>query len=774
MDFQEFETQSGGKGKIKGSLLKGYAVAIVLTLILEVVVTFTLNPQSNLVHRLITYFLGILVIFFLALFTKSILKMIFLGIPVVTVVSFVPPRVAPSIFTDLFGQFLYLSDVLTAILQVAQTNPQIRDSIGQSTIDLANQYLPFLFVVDIVVALIVMMFAGIGLTLLVRMFSKKPNILIIFSIVFTIIFLLIGVVVLPYAMTVTSGLTQFGSDMAIGSAYMLQGVQEMQDNFNTGNFSLVDDYLSNATIWYKDARSVLRSLDGLGIKSLVNLAAPQYFVIVDQGFTLVDAIVDISNGLAPLVVGFGNLKIGFEKAFSEFGTLGGVGALALLQSNDTFEEGLRYIEIGMKNISDSLDDIKAGVSKLAQLKADEISQAMGGGSADQIKQIQDGAKLFNATLDMFKVLINPIDINGQNSTHAPLIHLLLGTRVLNKVAGKIGNNTDFSGTDTFFANVVSNLTVFRTALNDPAFDAFNNVELNDQTMTEVKSQISSSINFLRDSSDVSIKLGDFGQQIVPILDETNTSLSIFTDPSKNFTTISDAEYNQSYTSLGNVITDAVVLNQTAFELNGLLENMSANAENPGYYGLFTEPAKQFTAMLEKFNVTQNAQNFIYLGHAFRNVILTAQELKKVNAAVDNIKSDFETIDSQPDDASKATELIARAPNIDGNITTADGSLNDSIIYITNAKNNFTLAYVKGGMTQLSNVNKSMNAIIDDIRDIQGPQGLGKIKTIMADPNQYIIDNGISQTLTDLSDSISFMQTKFGSISNNLGNMNLAS
>ncbi|RMG24971.1 MAG: hypothetical protein D6732_23085 [Methanobacteriota archaeon] len=768
----DFGLEEKESGKIKGSLLKGLLFSIIAMLVLEVVVTFALSPDTNMVHRLIAYMLGVLVIFILALFTKSILKML-LGIPLVVAFSFAPPRVLPSIFTDLFGLFVYLSPVVNEMLKVAAANEQLSTQLGDN-LTLANQYKDYLFVIDVVVALIAMMIGGIGLTLLVRMFSKKPNVLIIFSIIFTIIFLVIGVIALPYSMTVASGLSQFGGDMALGGAYMSQGFQELQNNFETGNFSLVDDYFANATFWFKDAREVLTSLQGLGINSIVDASAPQYSVLVSEGFNLVDSIVDLANGVGPLVVGFGNLKIGFEKAFSEFGTSALTG-LAMAQTEDQFEEGLRYIEIGMQNISDSLDDIKAGVSKMAQIKVDELQASLGDqGIGEQVVLIQEGAKIFNATIDMFAVLINPVEVNGQLSERAALIHLLLGTRELHQAASKIGDKTDFSGTGSFFENVVSNLTIFRNALNDPAFDNFQKLESNTTLISGVKEQVSSSINFLKDASDVAINLGNFGSQIVPVLELTNQSLSIFTDPTKNFTTITDDEYDNSFDSLGQVLNDSIVLNQTAFSLQASLDNMSKNAEDPGYYGLFTQPALQFTSLLASFNVTQNSQNFIYLAHAFRNIILMAKEMKNIQIDVNSIKTDVEVIQSQPDDASKIAELNNRAPNMDANLTDADGRLNDSVVFITNAKGNLTLAFVEGGMTQLSNVDSSMSGIIQDIKDIQGPQGMGKIKTILADPSQYVADNGITQTLTDFNDALTFIESKFDSIQANLAQMSLAS
>lgn len=768
----DLSLEEDSDGKIQGSLMKGLGVAILLTLVFEIAVTFMLNPQTNLIHRLITYMLGVLVIFVLAIFTKSILKML-LGIPLVTLISFVPPRLLPSFFTDLFGLFLYLGPVLNTMVDVASSNEQISTSIGDANLALADQYLDFLFVIDIVVALIAMMIGGIGLTLLVRMFSKKPNILVIFSIFFTIIFLLIGVIALPYAMTVTSGVTQFGSNMALGSAYMAQGFDELQRNFDTGNFSNVDDFFANSTFWFQEAREVLTSLQALGVNSLVDVATPQYSVLVSEGFTLVDSIVDLANGIGPLVVGFGNLKIGFEKAFSEFGT-NGLTTLALAQTQDDFEEGLRFIEIGMKNISDSLEDIKSGVSKLAQLKIEELEQSLGAnGLSDQIALIQEGAILFNATIDMFSVLINPVEVNNQLSERAPLIHLLLGTRELNRAAAKIGTNTDFSGTETFFTHVVSNLTVFRAALEADAFDNFQQIEPTGTQIVEIKNQVSSSINFLRDASDVSINLGNFGAQVVPVLELTNQSLSIFTDPTKNFTTITNEEYDTSFTSLGQVLNDSVALNQTAFTLQDSLDTMESNAQNSGHYGLFTEPALQFTTLLNSFNVTQNAQNFVYLAHAFRNLILTAKEVKNIKLNVDNIKADVEVIQSQPDDGSKANELNNRASQMEANLTEADGRLNNSIVFITNARGNLTLAFVQGGMSQLSNINASMSAIVQDLKDIQGPLGMGKIKTILADPAQYVADNGITQTLTDFDDALTFIEGEFESIQASMSTMSIS-
>ncbi len=766
-DFVEDEKPD----KIQGSLLKGYAAAFVAILILEAGVKVALSPESNLVHRLIAYMLGIGVIFVLALMTKSIWKMVFFGTPIVTIAAFVPPRLLPNVFADLFGEFLYLDKVFTEIVKLAE-NSSFSSQVDPAIVESAKQYLPFLFVIDIVIGLIVLSIAGLGLVLLVRLFAKKPNILTIFSIVFMIVFLILGVVVLPYTMTVTSGVAQFSADMAIGGFYVAEGINELQKNMNTGNFSEATRLLNQAAPWFEDARSVLLSLEQLGVTGIANQVSPEYGIIIENGFLMVEGIVHLSNGLAPFVVGLANLKLGFEKAFSEFNSSGFQG-LMLAQTDEEFEEGLEFLRQGMNNLSAALDDIKEGINVFTEMDRDALKQAIQSQTGDeataqQVDMAIDAASLLNITLDMFQVIINPVTVNGTESEFAPLIHLILGARSLNDASQIIGKNTDFQGTGSFFADVVSNLTVFRTALDDKAFDDFEAFSSQSKEITDLYGQITGGINFLKDSSDVSIKLGEFGQQIVPLLTKTNQSLSIFRSTT-NFTEIDDETYNSTYDDLGTVVTSAQSLNVTAHELDALVKAMMANSNNESYYGLFTEPSKQMASMLSNFNVTQNAQNFIYLGHAFRNVIRTAQTLKATEQYVKHIQNDIQEIE---DSSNKTQTIIDKKDPITANITETDRGINTTLEYVENARTNFTLAFVEGGMTQLSNVNEALSNIIEDIKAMQGDQGLGKIKEIMDDPAAYVIANGIDQTVQDLKDAVAFINTKFQSINGHLSNMNL--
>ncbi len=756
-------------------LMKGLLITIPLLLVIEIGSKFLFKPETQLLDRLLVYILGLATILVLAFFTKSLLKMVFVGTPVIIITSFIPPYFLPNYFTSVFGLFGYSRPAVEQFIIILKHNPSLVPN-SQQILNYSNYALTYFFVFDLVISLVLLTITAIGFTLLAKVFTRKPNAFTIILVIFMVVFLLIGAVALPYGLTVTSGVSQFSLDMSVGSTYLFNGIQDYMKNINTNNLTFAISQIQNSSSWFKEAKLVISSLNSLGISQLLSTSGlSTYQPIFDNGLIAVQGVTILAQAMSPLLVSFSGLKSGFDKTFGTISLSGSILKLSQSTSQKQFDAGIAELRQSFKNMTEAIRLVKEAVNTFKKMDQTSLEKSLlqTGVPQDMIKTISSmftTTDLVQSALNVFNVMINPIQYNGTTSPDAPLIHLARGAYDLSRVSKLVGGTSSFEKTERYWPNIVQNISIFQETLKSPAYNNFSQINTSglDPTIGNFVNQIKGAFNFVRDAGNVAIEFGNFGTNVVPVIRRMNTSLAIFQDPAKNFTTISDKEYDNSYNNLTQVITDSQGLNASAFKIKAITQNMTQNANNQSYYGLMTQPAKQFTALFSQFNLTQNAQNFIYLGNAFQNVILTAKELKKVDVFMKNIETDLTAVKNAGTTSQQATELNNRAPNINANVTLVDTALNNSKLYLGNAQGNFTLAYTKGGMTQLGTVNTALSNIAIDINDIQGPTALGKVKEIMKDPSTYASNNGgIGPTLSDLDTAIQNIVVGMGKISNDL-------
>ncbi|MCH8906521.1 MAG: hypothetical protein IH840_05465, partial [Candidatus Heimdallarchaeota archaeon] len=189
-DYQDNIYDDEEQPKKKGSVIKAIGIGIGATLILELVIGLALEAETNLVHRYISYMLGIAILFVASIYAKSTLKMFFLGTPVIIVSSFVFPLILPSTFTALMSPFVTIVPSLIGV----------RDSLAVTgLLDVTREgYIELLifygWAIDLIIAMVVGTLASIGLTGVVKLFAGKPNILTIFTFIYSLFFILIGVI----------------------------------------------------------------------------------------------------------------------------------------------------------------------------------------------------------------------------------------------------------------------------------------------------------------------------------------------------------------------------------------------------------------------------------------------------------------------------------------------------------------------------------------------------------------------------------------------------
>lgn len=782
MSNDELETND----KKSGSVMKGILVGIVITLIFEGSFGAVFTPETNLIHRYIAYMMGIVVLFVVAFLAKSKLKMVFLGIPITVIFSFIPPYIdevllgGKGIFVSLFGSLGYTKPSLIALLDLAQNSDQLAlDSTTSSYISMGLQYF---FAIDLLIALIVGTIAGLGLTWIIQIFSKKPGILTIFSFAIALVLLIIGVLLLPYVMVGTSGILQFTTDLGAAGGNMTIGFSYFDgDMSNQTAIALATPYFDDANRYFAEAVEVLLGINAFGLEFLVDQTQPQYKVLVNDGVIVLGAGQKMLEGLSPFLYAFSDLQTGMDVAMGALNlpttTMAG---LSLAATPADFDAGLAQIERGFANFSLALKSIQNGLIELNKIDKAELINSLKTDAPDAattVNQVFNAISLLNATLDLFDSIIQPININGTLSERAPIIHLLLGALALSNVAKTIGNSTNFAGTEGAFDAVVGNLTVIKEVFNDPAFTNFKNLDYSDdEQLSQIHTEMVGAFNFLGDVSDVAIDIGHFGISIVPILQKTNQTLSFMTDTiagGTNFLNISDAQFDAAIANMTDI---AQVGENLETNANNIESKLTAMKNQPdGYYGSLESSADEFSTMFDGFDLAQNAANFHYLGYAFSNLFVTMKDLKSTNLIVDRIKGNVTVI--KESSGNQTQELIDRAPIIKADVVAANQSIDVAKININNARTNLSKAYEDGGMTQLATANDTFTGIETDMTDIQGPQGLGLIFEVMDDPAGYYTDpakgnNDINKVMSDLEGAITYIGDKLISINNRMQNLNL--
>ncbi|MHA2401946.1 MAG: hypothetical protein ACXADH_03060, partial [Candidatus Kariarchaeaceae archaeon] len=296
--------------KQKGSVIKGIGVGISVTITLELFIGLVLDVEGNLVHRYVSYLLGIAVLFVVAVYTKSIIKMFFVGTPVVILASFALPFLLPDTFSALMAPFVtlipLLEDISSSLDAVAVVVTDQQDTVN--SLNDALEYSQYGILVDLVIAMIVGTFASLGITGLVKVFTNKPGVLTIFAFTLSMIFFIIGVVLLPYILVITSGFVQFGLSFGTGALNMQAGMQLLEADDIEGANAFFDE----ASLWFAEGEETLQGLIDLQLFNLLGQADEDWKIIVDNGLILVQTAVDLIQAAAPTFKGVSALTEGIE------------------------------------------------------------------------------------------------------------------------------------------------------------------------------------------------------------------------------------------------------------------------------------------------------------------------------------------------------------------------------------------------------------------------------------------------------------------------------
>ncbi len=753
------ETVNSDSNK-KGSLMIGLLVGIGITIVFELLIGLLLDVQENLVHRYLAYMLGIAVLFVSALITKSVLKMFFIGTPIIVITSFILPYFVPQYFSPLMAPFLTLMPIIERIYSSASTFGLDTASI-ESYMVLVRTYGILL---DLLLAIIVGTLAGLGISFIIKLFTGKPNVLTIFTFAFGILFFLIGVIILPYVLVITTGVIQFGASFGIGGLAMSEGMNAATN----GSLSVANDLFAEAGHWFNESESMLNGLKSMQLFLLLGMSTPQYKVIIDNGLLLISASINLAQGIAPSMTGIAKIQDGIKLAMSVLNMSSAL-ALSTLTDDDltTFNSGIAEMEEGFANLTKAIPNIKDALSDISEVDVDALNQALldatGTDYSDNLSMVDGGTALLDATLNTLKVLIT--DPEGPN--RAPFIHLLYGALALFEIQGEIGDSTAFEGTGSLFQQVVGNLSIVVDSFDDPAFTAFNDLDVSSSTqINDFKNEINGVFQFVKDAGHIAISIGEFGIIATPSLEAMNDSVSIFSE-STNFSVIDDTVYDAKISLLDDVITNGSLMMAKGQEIDSRIRNMNIKSQN-NTYGMMSDAATDFTDLFTDFNLTENGMNFYYLAGGFQSILKTIKILKHAQNSFGNLETSINKIQGSSDNATIINELN----NINANLTISEGLLNDSLVQVDDAIGNFTNLIPT--MPQMNTTATALINIRGDIVDILGyndNRGITKIKSIASDQAAFLSDP--VNKLNEIQVELDYINTKFADINNQILNISIS-
>lgn len=771
-DYEASESYYADDVKAKsGSIKKGIGVGIILTLVFELFVSFVLDAQGNLVHRYIAYMLGIVALFVAALYSKSVWKMFFLGTPVIVGVSFILPLADSSLFAGLMSPFINLLPTINSISDSLDASGQ--DTSGyEESLDLLNTYG---IILDFVLAIIVGTIASLGLVGFVKIFSKKPNILTIISFIFSLVFFIVGVVILPYILVVSTGVSQFALALGAGGVNLSAGFDILSSD---GDPAEADKFFTEAEKWFDEADKMLEGLEQMQVFALLGTAAPNYETLIDNFLILIDSAVDMAKSVGPMVIGINALSDGMEQSMSVLTT--GLASTQLqmselsAQDEAEFEAGIVKVKQGFGNISKAIPNIQSALNRFEEVNREETLAAADDEGVDieeQLDLIEGTVNLVNAALNILNILITDADLTD-DFVEEPLVHLLRGAISLTDVSSSVGDNSDFSGTGPGFEKIISHLTVVVDTFENPVFDAFVNTDvLGVSELEEFKLELSGMFDFIQDSGNVAISMGEFGLIASPTLQKMNSTMSVFKD-NADFVLISDAAYDgaiANFTASDGIINGSDQMRTEGLEIDVLVANMSLRSTNEEY-GLMSEPAKEFVVVFEEFEMGVNGNNFFHLSHGFVNILRTAKELKVVDAEVTSIQADFTTLNAIADYNDNPGLITTTIDNINSSLSVILTSLDTINITITDAAGNFSI--VRSSMPQMG---KTADAL-------SGPGGITENLATIDDSIEVML--GVTQPPPDATSflgDVSTLETELGviegefvKINANLGNVDVAS
>ena len=187
--------------------------------------------------------------------------------------------------------------------------------------------------------------------------------------------------------------------------------------------------------------------------------------------------------------------------------------------------------------------------------------------------------------------------------------------------------TNFVGTETYFYNAGVHLNITYNELNTPTVQSLIDSEtpiLND------------TLAFIVDATGLFADLSFTGSDLVPVALGLNGTLTYFQDGFENIT-----DYSGILTQIDSYRGDATDLYLSTVDLESRTDEMILKAEEGGY-GMFSEPALEFTTILNQLELRVNAQNLNAISNSLYYLFWAMEDLKSINQDVIDGKTAFDS------------------------------------------------------------------------------------------------------------------------------------
>ena len=721
---------------------------VALMFILEAAI----QPRESMTATIVAYIIGIIGLAIFAGLVRDKSRVL-ISIPLLLIIVFGTGYLFNYVaHAPVYNPLAPVSERTGTLLETfeALNDTEIMNQLPEEfPVDQIEFYSQFAFVIDLIIALPLFIFGTLALTWFTQIFTQLPKIWTIFSVLFALIFLLIGLVITPFIHLLFSSFLILGSDLLPGALYIMEGFTVFQGGFADLTQEEINTAVAafyNASAYFQQAAINLEGLQKAGIIGLASMI-PVLGTVVSNLYYFSLAALHLSSGLGPFANGTFYIMTGLEDAMEAMeGSLpmplsvdDDTSTVRTSAINDTLfnnaiqvvNEGLlilgdstTYIEQALDDLENvSLEDIATNISSIPGVPPEAIDPLM-----ENLEMVEDYLGMFEGGVTVISALLDRPEVTpGVESDYATLTHFLYGAYNLFKAGDSIANITALGGTEGNFEASYGNFSIVQDRLNQPDII---------EVATSDTPFLNSTVAFVIDMVNIGVPLCGLGYSLATGFVDMDGLLTAFDVGYENVTNydelISDVDALRTVTS--SLATNATLVDNQIT----IVEQKAAN----NTYGELNDIATSFTQQLADFGFVQYVQNANYVVNALYYTFVGMAELSYVMANVTAIQADLVALDYAAVNASllNAENSLANAV---GNLTFAEGYMDDAVNI--------------GGMTQLSTSLAAIGAISSGLTSIQ--TNIDNLQIYMSDPvaNSALIDAELASLLSNLADINSDLQ-----------------
>ncbi len=719
----------------------GLLFFFIWTILLMFILEAAIQPRDSLVATVIAYGLGILGLGIYGGLVRRKLKVI-LTVPLLIIIAFGTGFLLNFVFNaPIYNPFAPISERAGILLDAVETGLELMGDESlpvDFSIEEARFFAQFAFVIDLIIALPLFIFGTLSITMIVQIFSEKPKVLTIFTAFFALVFLVIGLVITPLLHISLASMVNLGGNTSMGVIYMTAGMQSLQGFENATQEDInqaVENFNMAAKYFRRGEEDLLAMLWVLGMVPDIGIAAAELMLFVQASLFLLDGIGPFVNGSYQMHDGFD--KIATSLNLDESSSLEVQGSIKQQQfiNDSLFDEGINQVQEGLDiYANDSLPNLRNAAQEIQDINYNNIYTALEstGQVGDDVdfestmEEMQEYIDLFTESIDVINVLITRPEINGTKTKFSTLVHFIYGVKDLMTASQIIGINSNFTGTSSHFTEAYSNFSLVYTDLGVPV--------VQDAIEGDVPF-LNDTLNFIYDMTGLSATVSSFGIDVGSVFDQLDVILDVFDDGFQNIT-----DYPGLKGQLADFVSDTEALNDTVYNVEANVTFIQNKANEEGY-GMFNEPAEEFTNVFAEFNLTTNVKNTNLLANAFYHLFSSMEYLKETQIHMKAGEEHF-----NDDEFAEAKEEFEEA------IISINGSMDemDQATYYMDQTD-------EGGMDQLESTRDSLISINDKLQQV----------VVNLDHLNDLAEQGGSADPNDVTGNITQVQEYFEQINDDL-------